>query len=237
MSQYLIVGDVHGCYSKFISLLHKAQDQAGRHIQPFFLGDLFDRGPECEEMIEYVVTYRPASVMGNHDWKLFRYLQGRNVSIENYPGTDKTLEAIERRPEFKEQLIDYYSKLRFTEQLYNPSVGYLHLVHAAKYPGDHHLADRAQPGKEGKAARARHLYGITTGKTDPETGYPERKEFAHKWGVYKNGRVYVAHGHVVTDTPEWRGPSNNVIDLDTGAAFGGPLTGLTWPRLEIIQSG
>ena len=68
---------------------------------------------------------------------------------------------------------------------------------------------------------------------DPETGYPERLEFADSW---KDSPDFVAHGHVIAEELVWRGQGNNVIDLDTGAWDGGPLSGLLFPSMELVQS-
>lgn len=222
--QYLIVGDLHGCFNKFKRLVGKAEE-IFTDVKPFFVGDLLDRGPEIEQVIRYAIDKKPLSVMGNHDWKMYRWLSGANVRVEGYPGMDLTLAVLEEHPELREPLREYFSGLPMRTTLVGGGNS-LHIVHAAAYPSDIEKDIN-------KNSKARHLYGITTGKMDPETGYPERKEFADEW---RNSPDFIVHGHVVVKDLAWRGEGNNVADLDTGAAFGGPLSGLLFPSMRFIQT-
>ena len=132
--QFLVIGDVHGCFSKFKRLVSKARNK-GEEVRPVFVGDMLDRGPECLKMIEYLVDEHPLAVMGNHDWKLARHLWGRNIKVEGYPGIDKTLEVLDGRDDLKARLASYYTTLPFKRTL-SAEEKTLHVVHAAAYPKD-----------------------------------------------------------------------------------------------------
>ena len=84
-----IIGDVHGCFDELTQLLNKlgyengAPHPEGR--KAVFLGDLCDRGPKTPEVLDLVMNMleqgAALAVPGNHDMKLMRALQGKNVKI------------------------------------------------------------------------------------------------------------------------------------------------------------
>ena len=55
---YDIIGDVHGCFSKLVTVLHELgySDDSGVYGHPtrqaVFVGDLIDRGPEQVAVLE-----------------------------------------------------------------------------------------------------------------------------------------------------------------------------------------
>jgi protein phosphatase len=71
------------------------------------------------------------------------------------------------------------------------------------------------------------LYGETTGETD-EFGLPVR----YNWAAEYRGKAMVIYGHTPVPEPEW---VNRTINIDTGCAFGGRLTALRYPDMELIS--
>ncbi len=71
------------------------------------------------------------------------------------------------------------------------------------------------------------LFGETTGETD-EFGLPVR----YPWAQEYRGRAMVVYGHTPVPEPEWL---NRTIDIDTGCVFGGKLTALRYPELELVS--
>ena len=71
------------------------------------------------------------------------------------------------------------------------------------------------------------LYGETTGETD-EFGLPVR----YPWATEYRGRARVVYGHTPVPEPEWL---NGTINIDTGCVFGGRLTALRYPELELVS--
>src|SRR5262245_48371341 len=67
---------------------------AGRRA--VFVGDLVDRGPNSPDVLRIVMALTAAgealSVIGNHDDKLMRWLQGRNVKLAH--GLERTVEQL-----------------------------------------------------------------------------------------------------------------------------------------------
>ncbi len=71
------------------------------------------------------------------------------------------------------------------------------------------------------------LYGETTGETD-EFGLPVR----YNWAAEYRGKAMVVYGHTPVPEPEWL---NRTINIDTGCVFGGKLTALRYPELELVS--
>ncbi|BBH65554.1 polynucleotide kinase-phosphatase [Actinoplanes sp. OR16] len=227
-----IVGDVHGCRAELELLLGKLgwtliRDDQGRpvdavHPEPgrtaVFVGDLVDRGPDSPGVLRLVMGMVAAGhaicVPGNHEQKLARKLNGRNVQLTH--GLPETLEQLAAEPD------EFVAEAKaFIEGLVSHYVlddGKLVVAHAGLKEAYH--------GRASGRVRSFALYGETTGETD-EYGLPVR----YPWAKDYRGSAAVVYGHVPTPVPEW---INNTICLDTGCVFGGSLTALRWPSRELV---
>lgn len=234
-----IIGDVHGCADELEALLaqlgyevSERRDGNGLDAGPVyrhpdgrmavFVGDLVDRGPRILDAIRIVRNIVEAGsglcVMGNHEQKLLRALQGRNVQITH--GLAESLAEIDAvpaddRPALIEELKTWVDA-RISHYVLDE--GRLVIAHAG-------LKSEMQ-GRGSRAVREFALYGDTTGETD-EFGLPVRLN----WAAEYRGAALVAHGHVAVPEPDWL---NNTIDVDTGAVFGGKLTALRYPERELV---
>jgi protein phosphatase len=229
-----IIGDVHGCSAELTSLLAKlgyevtpvssdgnvsytVRPPDGR--KPVFLGDLVDRGPDTPGVLRLVMSMVESGVAlcipGNHDIKLMRALQGRQVKIAH--GLAESLAQIERdTPEFREQVVKFIDGL---VSHYVLDDGKLVVAHAG-------MKEEMQ-GRGSGAVREFALYGETTGETD-EFGLPVR----YNWAAEYRGRAMVVYGHTPVPEPEWL---NNTINIDTGCVLGGRLTALRYPEKELVS--
>ncbi|AEV81114.1 metallophosphoesterase [Actinoplanes sp. SE50] len=228
-----IVGDVHGCRAELETLLGKLgweliRDAAGRPIDAthpagrtaVFVGDLVDRGPDSPGVLRLVMGMVAAGhaicVPGNHEQKLARKLNGRNVQLTH--GLPETLEQLAAEP------AEFVTEVRtFIESLVSHYVlddGKLVVAHAG--------LKEAYQGRASGRVRSFALYGETTGETD-EYGLPVR----YPWAQEYRGSAAVVYGHVPTPRSEWL---NNTICLDTGCVFGGALTALRWPERELVDT-
>ena len=225
-----IIGDVHGCRDELIELLGTlgwevgsgAEGPAARHPEgrkAVFLGDLVDRGPRSPEVLRLVMgmveTGTALCVPGNHDVKLLRKLQGRNVKVSH--GLAETLEQLEGEPaEFSDEAAAFIGGL---VSHYMLDGGELVAAHAG--------LEEALQGRASGRVREFALYGETTGETD-EFGLPVRSD----WAAAYRGKATVVYGHTPVPEPEW---VNRTINIDTGCVFGGKLTALRYPEREIVQ--
>lgn len=172
-----IVGDVHGCRPELERLLTDLGytlllDDAGRPIdavqegrRAIFVGDLVDRGPDSPGVLRLVMGMVAAGnaycVPGNHEDKLLRALQGRNVKVSH--GLETTLEQLEQEtPEFRAQVAAFIDGL-ISHYVFDG--GKLVVSHAG-------LVERMH-GRASGRVRSFCLYGETTGETD-EFGLPVR---------------------------------------------------------------
>jgi protein phosphatase len=235
-----IIGDVHGCGDELETLLgslgydvEERRDGVGldtgpvyRHPdgrQAVFVGDLVDRGPRVLDTLRIVRNMVEAGsglcVMGNHEKKLLRALQGRNVQVTH--GLAESLAEIEAlpaddRPAFTEALKTWLDGLI---SHYVLDDGRLVVAHAG-------LKEEMQ-GRGSGAVREFALYGDTTGETD-EFGLPVRLN----WAADYRGKAMVVYGHTPVPDAEWL---NNTTDVDTGCVFGGKLTALRYPERDFVS--
>ena len=221
-----IIGDVHGCYDELHMLLTELGYQIeGETVTPpegrkaVFLGDLVDRGPKTPQVLRLVMGMVTAGtalcIPGNHDVKLKRALDGRNVQRTH--GLAQSLEQLEAEtPEFREQVRQFIDGL---VSHYVLDDGKLVVAHAGMRED---MAGRAS-GKVREFA----LYGDTAGETD-ELGLPVR----YNWAADYRGQAMVIYGHTPVPQPEWL---NRTINIDTGCVFGGALTALRYPENELVS--
>jgi polynucleotide kinase-phosphatase len=230
-----IIGDVHGCFTELQNLLSQLgyqieqipydEQEYGYRVQPpphrrlVFVGDLVDRGPQSFEVLCLVMSMVKAKMayccVGNHDDKLYRFLKGKSGMGK---GTEATIASLAKAPQGFQQKL-----LRFIQECshhYLFDGGRLVVAHAG-------ILESMQ-GRDSGAIRSFCLYGDTTGQQD-EFGLPIRRD----WAAEYRGKALVAYGHTPVAKAVLR---HNTINLDTGCAFGGSLTALRYPALEIISS-
>lgn len=221
-----LIGDVHGCADELDELLYKL----GGKNKVVFLGDLCDRGPKNLEVLEIVMRMVKSgeahAILGNHDDKLRRWLKskvkGEEPRVKLAHGLKKTVDELETQS--MEKLREIYQFLSGLPWRLSLVPKKLIAVHAA-------CPEKHQWGYT-KKDRSVALYGLTTGRT-LANGYPERLDWAKDY----EGEATVVHGHVVHPTVRVGGAngSSKVWCIDTGCVFGGHLTALRYPSMEIVQ--
>jgi protein phosphatase len=220
--------DVHGCHTELVELLsllgyEVAPDAAtarhpdGRRI--LFLGDLVDRGPATPAVLRLamgmVADGTALCLPGNHEVKLLRALQGKNVTTGH--GLALSLEQLAAEaPEFSQTVATFIDGL---VGHYVLDEGKLVVAHAG-------LPENMQ-GRASGAVRSFALYGDTTGETD-DYGLPVR----YPWAEDYRGSALVVYGHTPVPEAVW---VNKTICIDTGCVFGGRLSALQYPERELVS--
>jgi protein phosphatase len=225
-----IIGDVHGCYHELHDLLLtlgyrvETDDEWPRVTHPLgrkavFVGDLVDRGPKTPQVLRLVMAAVRSGaaycVAGNHDVKLVRKLNGRDVKLTH--GLAESVAQLERETEpFRSEVAIFLDKL---VSHYVFDQGKLVVAHAGLREEMH--------GRGSGAVRSFAMYGETTGESD-EYGLPVR----YNWAADYRGRAAVVYGHTPVPDADWL---NNTICIDTGCVFGGKLTALRYPERELVS--
>ncbi len=229
-----IIGDVHGCFDELGTLL----GQLGYAVDPlpddpdalvsarhpegrtaFFVGDLADRGPRNVDCLRLVMGMceegTARCVIGNHDFKLSKWLKGRQVQQTH--GLDLTVAELDGASEaFRARVATFLDGLLSHHWLAD---GSLVVAHAG--------LKEAMHGRASGQVRSFAMYGETTGEID-DFGLPVRLEWARDY----RGKADVVFGHTPVPEPEWL---NNTLCVDTGCVFGGKLTALRWPERETVS--
>lgn len=226
-----IIGDVHGCLDEFQKLTSKLgyRWENGIPIHPDqrklgFVGDLTDRGPESLKIIEIVwklvidqkmACYTP----GNHCNKLYRFFLGNKVQITH--GLETTAAEYESLNKHDQDKV----RKHFME-LYEKAPLYL-VLDEQRLIIAHAGIKENYIGKNNSKVKTFVLYGDITGEKNPD-GTPVRRDWAKDY----TGRACIVYGH--TPVKEAR-IINNTYNIDTGAVFGGKLSALRYPEMEVVS--
>ena len=228
---YDCIGDVHGCFDECMQLLKKMgylfEDGMPYHPEgylPVFVGDITDRGPQSVKMIEFVWELviqqkKGLYVPGNHCNKLYRYFLGNKVhATHGLETTVAELEALDSKTRKKvgKKFIQLYEESPLYLVL---DKGNLVIAHAG--------IKKELIGVKNKKVQTFVLYGDITGRSLPD-GRPERLD----WALKHTGNPMIVYGHTPVLEPRVK---NNTYNIDTGAVFGGKLTGLRYPEKTFYQ--
>ncbi len=228
-----IIGDIHGCVKEFKELTIELgyNWDSGFPVHPDsrmlgFVGDLTDRGPESIKVIEIVwqlvikhskAFYTP----GNHCNKLYRFLLGNKVQIAH--GLETTVaeyESLNKKEQqtIRKKFMELYEKAPLYLQLDEQRLVIAHAGIKQEYIGQTH-----------SKVKEFVLYGDITGKKNLD-GSPVRRDWAKNY----HGAPCIVYGHTPVKEPRI---INNTYNIDTGAVFGGKLTALRYPEMELFAVG
>ena len=230
MRRFDIISDIHGCFYELKLLLNKlgySEGLDGLYRKEdrvlISVGDIVDRGPSSAMVFKFVSSMVDAGLMmmvrGNHDDKLMRWAKGRGVVLNH--GLDKTARDMVLNEVAEKEIVRFIESLPYYLLLDD---GKLVVVHASWKKS---LLERDPFSKK---CRSRCLYGPNTGKTLP-SGYPDRIDWVPCRDT-KGEVPIVVYGHQVYKEVR---VENKTYGIDTGSAFGGKLTALRYPELEIVQ--
>jgi hypothetical protein len=195
----LAIGDVHGCGEELQQLI---RDHPADQIH--LVGDLFDRGPRPDLVVKTLQHENVFTVLGNHDDKLLRSLDGRRKKA--LPQHYRTaLDILKSKNVPIKDLQEILEKTPTLRELSPQCI----IAHAAVNIQSPNRID-AQLNVDGDEACK---------KGDDQNAW---------WEKYQQEPLII-YGHKVSNQgPRLRYHPNgclNSIGLDTGAVFGGHLTG------------
>jgi len=215
---FYLIGDIHGYYNKLSALFGKIQKHITDNDSIIFLGDYIDRGPHSFEVIDFLLDlqkkYNTIYLTGNHESMFLNYLQGKDISLYMYNGGQATIYSyIEimgslRLPENHKA---FYNNLK----LYYETENFI-AVHAGLR---HSIPVELQSSYD--------MIWIREEFYLKQYHWPKLVVFGHTTTVNITGLPI----HEIYDDVH-----RNIIGIDTGAAYGGPLTCLRLPDKKVFQS-
>ncbi|MCG7334272.1 bis(5'-nucleosyl)-tetraphosphatase PrpE [Sporosarcina sp. ACRSM] len=227
-----IIGDIHGCYQEFVSLSEKLgyTMETGLPVHPdgrklVFVGDAMDRGPESLNMLRLLFKMQDAGILqyspGNHCNKLYRYAKGNNVKLAH--GLETTVAEIDALPAMER--ISFLNRYR---QFYEALPLYLMLDDNKLIVSHAGILANMIGAPYSEKIRVFVLYGDITGKKLPD-GRPVRRD----WAKHYKGDAWIVYGHTPVKEARF---VNHTVNVDTGCVFGGKLTALRFPEMEVIST-
>ncbi len=205
----IAIGDIHGCHAEFAELLQKLELTPEDTL--ILLGDLVNRGPDTNKVIDLARQHNAISLLGNHEARLLRFRKN---------GDDKDL---------RDGDLDTISKLRPSDWAYLEAMPLTHeipdlnvvFVHGGFLPN---IPWQRQPAKVVTRIQVIDRDGNPCKRAEA----PDAPAWADLWG----GPPFVVYGH--TPRPEvyklkWS------IGIDTACCMGGYLTAYVLPERMIVQ--
>lgn len=228
MSRTLVIGDIHGSYKALVQILERAAiTQADRLI---FLGDYVDGWGQSPEVIDFLIGFKASHdcifMRGNHDDLLLSWLKTGEYTEEWFThGGQLTTEKYSNVPEdkkqvhilFLESLEDYYlddHNRLFIHAGFTNLNGVKHEYFTRMFYWERTLWETA-------LALDKNM-----GHNHPL--YPKR------FTLYKE--IFIGHTPVTRIGETVPVQMANVWNIDTGAAFRGPLTIMDANTKEYWQS-
>ena len=228
MSRTLVIGDIHGGFKALIQVLDRAKVTS--QDQLIFLGDYVDGWSETPELLSYLIQLKEERdcifVRGNHDDLVLDWFKTGNSNPKWLQhGGDSTMKAYETvNPTLKNL------HQRFLENLTNHHIDSQNrlFLHAG-------FANMHGPASEFHANTVywdRTLWemalAMDTSLTPSDHAYPDRLKLFNE--------IYI--GHTPTTRIGETKPMNlaNLWNIDTGAAFKGPISLVDIESKQVWQS-
>lgn len=220
-----VVGDVHGHLENMMGVLGWTKM---RNNIPIFLGDLLDFGPqglECiEEVYKLVIRNQAIFIIGNHERKIFKWLnklKNKNIKIHLSEANKQTIEQIKKLSisEKKKWEVKFRTlfNLSYTH-LYIENLFFAHASYCALM--DLYVKTKVLPFKLEKKA----MFGEIVNNPN----WDEGNNSSYTWvdEIPKDMTVFVGHDprnmfkplHVVNEQ------NGEVYFMDTGCGKGGFLS-------------
>lgn len=228
MKRKLVIGDIHGGFKALIQVLERAKVTADDQL--IFLGDYVDGWSESSQIIKFLMELSKTQdcifIKGNHDaWCEDWFLSGEKADSWLFNGGGKTIESyetysledLEKHLEFVQRMRNYYvddENRLFIHAGYSSMHGPEKEMYASNYRWDRTLWETAV-SMDKKLSKNSELY-------------PKRLLLFRE--------IFI--GHTSTTELGITYPLNkaNIWNLDTGAAYTGPLSIMDVDTKEFWQS-
>lgn len=200
----LVVGDVHGCFSKLRAALQKVGFSHDAGDRLFSVGDLVDRGPESEDALWWLGQPWFFAVQGNHERMALDFCRGATPA--GFYASNGGAWLIGKTPPERLPFVDAFAGLPLALELETPG-GLVCLVHADC------------PGNSWSGFMARLAAGGVSAATVIDEAVWSRRRISGYWGEGVPDVRAVLVGHTPVELGTKLG---NVHYLDTGFWTGRP---------------
>lgn len=202
-----VVGDIHGCFDQLRERMHEVNfNESADRL--FSVGDLVDRGPQCEESIDWIAKPWFHSVRGNHEQMAIGVSAGKHT-LANYianGGGWFVAMTKDRQALFAE----IFDTLPFVIEI-DHAIGKVGVVHADVSGNDWNDFCAALEAEQSNNQFRNLSEMVLWSRSRVQSGI----------GTPVNGVTRVYAGH--TPLKQWS-ILGNFYYVDTGAVFGNELT-------------
>lgn len=205
----IAIGDIHGCHLEFAELL--ARLELTREDRLILVGDLVNRGPDSNKVLDLAREHRAIALLGNHELRLLKH---RRTGEKKYLKEGDAETAARLRPE--DWALLEAMPLTFEEPALNTV-----FVHGGFLPTEAWQRQSAEV--------------VTRIQVVDRDGRPAKRADAPGaplWADLWSGPPFVVYGH--TPRPEiyklkWS------VGIDTACVYGGHLTAYELPEKRFLQ--
>ena len=259
-----VIGDVHGCYDELLDLHEKAvkENDYKPFDYVILVGDLCNKGPHSAEVIRHV-RLSPGwfSVRGNHDDGALAAALGdsNRLKKETYKWVkDASFDGNDTDEDLNVKLCDddvqWLSELPYTIRILGDTLGDTEdtiIVHAGlipycdiqdqKIPTMSTIRDVSPRCDENGEFTHFEYHGSKSGEAKSISTNDDTKKYCNEavtWASAWNAQRYppfrIIFGHDAKRKLQLY-EGNWVTGLDTGAVYGGELTGIILPERKLVS--
>jgi protein phosphatase len=216
------IPDIHGNLNALRNAVSWAR---GRNHFVLLLGDLLDYGIDSLEVIEVVyqmvIRGEAEVIMGNHERKIFRYLNQPDKHVKLSEGNKVTINRVKGLSKFDyNRWVSRFNAMFHLMRHHRSSDGFV-FTHGAAHPDLFDITAKRLPG----ALESMCLFGETDNSVKRDDGYPNR---VYNWVDKLTENQIAIVGHDIRSTFE---PLTQIgteggtaIFMDTGCSKGGHLS-------------
>jgi serine/threonine protein phosphatase 1 len=209
IGRIIAIGDIHGCHQEFAELLERlALTPEDRLV---LVGDLVNRGPDSNRVIDLALQHRALALLGNHEARLLAVRGGADRSLLK-DDDEATLRRLEPHH------WQYLEKMPLTHL--EPELNVV-FVHGGFLPDE---PWQKQPASVVTRIQVLDPEGRPRKRADCPAGVP----WADRWA----GPPFVVYGHT---------PRHDIyklkwsVGIDTACCQGGHLTAYILPERRFMQ--
>jgi len=205
----IAIGDIHGCYQEFAELLERVA--LAKDDQLVLLGDLVNRGPDSNKVIDLAKANRALSLLGNHELRLLNYKKSGDTAF------------------LKETDVMTYEKLRPDDWTYLAAMPLTHYIEELNTVFVHGGFLPDEPWQKQPAQVVTRIQVIDA------NGRPQKRadcEDCPAWADLWTGPPFVVYGHTPRSEIyklKWS------VGIDTACVMGGYLTAYILPEKRFVQ--